>query len=173
MPNFRRALPVILIFGLTLLLLGCQENAAHVAQTDPADPAAEQADAVNEEPVLEVTVPAGKTDRLPGSLKWDSVAVYSAGIDFVIDQPAGLRTQVTSTQTATGSTVKQTTETSPASVESEQTVSGTGTTTTTSSYQSSAGGVSTNITVDGSMTVKEQTTIGSGSGSSDNWWNND
>jgi len=119
---------------------------------------------------LQVEVPDGKTDRLPGSLKWDSITIYAEGIDFISDQPEGLLTQVSSTQTITvdSTTTTQTTETAVVTEESEPATQGSGGSTT--SIQSSGGGVTTDITVDGTIKMTESTTSGSDSQSNTTWW---
>ncbi len=40
--------------------------------------------------MMEIVVPEGKTDRLPGSLRWESVELYAMGIDFYEEQTGGL-----------------------------------------------------------------------------------
>ena len=144
-----------------MAMTGCLNNAA-----DNQQPAQEQAvegpvEAASGE--TDVVVPEGKNDRLPGSLKWESVTLYSQGLDFLADQENGLHSIKISSQTSTSSSA-ETGET--ATSDSSQEASG-GTTTT---HSSSAGGISTDVTVDGSMKVTESTTSGSGSQSSSTWW---
>ncbi len=162
---------LVLLITLALLLSGCLNNST-TSDSSTADEAA--TGTVNSD--LNVEIPDGKTDRLPGSLKWDSVVTYTAGIDFFNDQPDGLHTQATSAGAKTSVTIESsttadgdTTQTTETAVTAEGDNQGSGGSTT--SIQSSGGGVTTDVTVDGSMTVTESTTSGSGgSQSTTNWW---
>ncbi len=167
MPDIKRALLVTLIITLTLFMFGCLEKASNEGNLTDNDQVIEEAAATQP---LQVEVPDGKTDRLPGSLKWDSITIYAEGIDFISDQPEGLLTQVSSTQTITvdSTTTTETTETAVVTEESETANQGSGGSTT--SIHSSSGGITTDITVDGSIKVTESTTSTSGSQSTTNWW---
>jgi hypothetical protein len=168
---FKHFLYVLLIIALIMATTGCLDSAG-----DDEQPAREQA---REEPVeaasgeaLSIVVPDGKSDRLPGSLKWDSITLYSQGLDFLADQENGLHSIKISSQSSTssstsGSNSAETGQT--AAVESSQETGGG----TTSTHSSSAGGISTNVTVDGSMKVTESTTSGSGNQGSSTWWDMD
>jgi len=172
----KRAITAFLVITLVLFVLGCGENPATVGEQplqEEASPVELETAAAQE---FEVSVPDGKTDRLPGSLKWNSVTVYTAGIDFISDQPDGLLTNAVSTQTTVTSTsttqTVETTATTEKSEESEQTgqTQG-GSSTYTSTYTGGGGNVTTNVTVDGSMKITESTTINNGgSGGSTNWY---
>lgn len=175
MLGVRRSLVVLLFIILAIFLFGCRENPATTLDEqlpEEALPAEVENIAAQD---FDVLVPEGKTDRLPGSLKWNSITVYTAGIDFIRDQQDGLLTNSTSVQTTVTSTsTSNTVETTATTEESEQAgqsgQSGGGS--YTSTYTGGGGNVSTNVTVDGSMSITESTTINNGgSGSSGtNWW---
>jgi hypothetical protein len=113
----------------------------------------------------------GKKDRLPGSLKWGSIAMYKADEDFLVDHPEGLKAvssyNVQSTLTGTSSGSTMTTSVS-SETNTGQAATGSGGGSSTTSVTTSGGGISTSVTVDGSLTMKETTTYDSG----DNQWFN-
>jgi hypothetical protein len=168
----KHALVVFLVITLTLFAFGCRENPTAIVEEqlpEEASPEEVETAAAQE---FDVFVPDGKTDRLPGSLKWDSVTVYVAGIDFIRDQPEGLLTNAVSTQTTVTSTSTTTTTETTATTEETGQSGQSGGGSYTSTYTGGGGSVSTNVTVDGSMSITESTTINNGdSGSSGtNWW---
>lgn len=172
MLGIKRALVVFIVVSLAIFVFGCSENPSATGEQQLPEEASpgevETAAAQN----IDVFVPDGKTDRLPGSLKWDSVTVYTAGIDFIRDQSDGLLTNAVSTQTSVTSTsTTQTVETTATTEGSEQTgQSGGGS--YTSTYTGGGGSVSTDVTVDGSMKITESTTINNGGSGSNSttWW---
>jgi len=168
----KHALVVFLVITLALFAFGCRENPAAVVEEQLPEEASPDEVEVAATQEFDVFVPEGKTDRLPGSLKWDSVTVYVAGIDFIKDQPEGLRTNAVSTQTTVTSTSTTTTTETTATTEETGQSGQSGGGSYTSTYTGGGGSVSTNVTVDGSMSITESTTINNGgSGSSDtNWW---
>ncbi len=173
MLKVKRALVVFLVITLALIAFGCRENSSTTVEEQLPEEASPNEVETAAAQDFDVFVPDGKTDRLPGSLKWNSVTVYTAGIDFISDQPDGLLTNAASTQTTVTSTsTSQTVETTATTEGNEQTgQSGGGS--YTSTYTGGGGSVSTDVTVDGSMSITESTTINNGgsSGSSGtNWW---
>ncbi|MDY6826226.1 MAG: hypothetical protein SVV67_03480 [Bacillota bacterium] len=62
-----------------------------ITEMEPADDFTDEHTAVNEEVAEEVVVPSDKSDRLPGSLNWDSIALYASGKDFY--REGGLKTE--------------------------------------------------------------------------------
>ncbi len=171
MLGVKRALVIFLVITLALFVFGCRENpSATVEEQLPEEASPNEVETAAAQD-FDVFVPDGKTDRLPGSLKWGSVTVYTAGIDFIRDQSDGLLTNAVSTQTTVTSTSKtvETTATTEGNEQAGQSGGGS----YTSTYTGGGGSVSTNVTVDGSMSVTESTTINNGgsSGSSGtNWW---
>lgn len=111
----------VLIVFMVMPLLGCSEQAGK--QEISEDKAIEEiASADISEEKTAITVPPGKADRLPGSLRWNSVELYAQGIDFFKDQAEGLtsddindttREEVTATEPSepaqTADTASQTT----------------------------------------------------------------
>lgn len=165
MLKIKGALIIFPLLVLMLLVFGCNEKAAQNSEPDVLIEAAEEE--IMPEAEVEVIARQGKKDRLPGSLKWGSIAIYKANEDFLADHPEGLKAvssynvQSTFTGTSSGSTTTT-------SVSSE-TSTGQGTTGSGgSSSTTSSGGISTSVTVDGSLTMKETTTFDSG----DNEWLN-
>lgn len=79
----------VLIVFMVMPLFGCS-NQASVQEERESETAEEIAFADISEEKTAITVPPGKTDRLPGSLRWSSVELYARGIDFFNDQPEGL-----------------------------------------------------------------------------------
>ncbi len=163
------ALIIFPVLVLMLLVFGCNEQATQDSEPEILIEAAEEEIAPEAE--VEVIARQGKKDRLPGSLKWGSIAMYKANEDFLADHPEGLKAvssynvQSTLSETSTGSTMTT-------SVSSE-TGTGQGTTDSggssqTTSVTTSGGGISTSVTVDGSLTMTETTTIDN----SDNEWFN-
>lgn len=85
-----RSFFIILVVAFVFLpLFGCNKQAAE-QEIQESELVEEIASTDISEEKTAVTVPPGKTDRLPGSLRWSSVELYAQGIDFFKDQPEGL-----------------------------------------------------------------------------------
>jgi hypothetical protein len=168
----KRAITFFLVIALTFFAFGCRENTTGVGELElPGEISSDELETAAAQE-FEIFIPDGKADRLPGSLKWNSVTVYIAGIDFMNDQPDGLLTNVGSAQTTiTSTTTTKTVETTATTESSEQAGQSSGGS-YTSTYTGGGGSISTDVTVDGSMSITESTTINNGgSGSSGtNWW---
>ena len=101
------------------------------------------------EPVVENNIETiarqGEKDRLPGSLKFASITLQAAGVDFFKDQPEGLKALNTSEQ---DSVAVQPAKTNPPEEETttEQTTETTGTATTPET--TGPGGTTTPIIID-------------------------
>ncbi len=101
------------------------------------------------EPVVENNIETiarqGEKDRLPGSLKFASITLQAAGVDFFKDQPEGLKTLNTSGQ---DSVAVQPAEVNPPEEETttEQTTETTETATTTET--SGPGGNTTTVIIE-------------------------
>lgn len=167
--KIKGALIIFPILVLMLLVFGCNEQNAHVSEPEILTEAAEEEMAPEAE--VEVIARQGKKDRLPGSLKWGSIAMYKANEDFLVDHPEGLKAvssynvQSTFTETSSGST---TTTSVSSETSTGQGTTGSGGSSSTTSVTTSGGGISTSVTVDGSLTMTETTTYDSG----DNGWFN-
>lgn len=163
------ALIIFPLLVLLLLIFGCSEKVAQDNEPQILIETAEEE--IAPEAKVEVIARQGKKDRLPGSLKWGSIAMYKSNEDFLTDHPEGLKAvssynvQSTFTETSSGSTTTT-------SVSSETSIgqgtTGSGGSSSSTSVTTSGGGVSTSATVDGSLTMKETTTYDS----SDNEWFN-
>jgi cytoskeletal protein RodZ len=169
--KIKGALIIFPILVLALLLFGCNEQNAQVSEPEILiEPAEEE---IMLEAEVEVISRQGDKDRLPGSLKWGSIAMYKANEDFLADHPEGLKAvssydvQSTFTETSSGSTT--TTSVSSETSTSQGTTAAGGNSSTTS-VTTSGGGISTSVTVDGSLTMTETTTYDSGD---DGWFNID
>ncbi len=157
---------VLIIFPtlvLMLLVFGCLENDA--VDSEPEILIEEAEEEIVTESEVEVIARQGQRDRLPGSLKWGSIAMYKANEDFLTDHPEGLKAvssynvQSTLTETSSGST---TTTSVSSETSSGQAATGSGGSSSTTSVTTSGGGISTSVTVDGSLTMNETTTIDNG-----------
>ncbi|OPL10378.1 MAG: hypothetical protein AVO34_10870 [Firmicutes bacterium ML8_F2] len=62
-----------------------------ITEIEPADDFTDENNNVEDEVTEEIVIPADKSDRLPGSLNWDSISLYVAGIDFF--REGGLKTE--------------------------------------------------------------------------------
>lgn len=89
MQQFRAFFVIAAVTFLLLSSLGCS-NQAGVQEERENEPVEEIVSPITHEENIAVTVPQGKTDRLPGSLRWNSIELYAQGIDFFKDQPEGL-----------------------------------------------------------------------------------
>ncbi|MCJ7807057.1 MAG: hypothetical protein MUP57_05880 [Clostridia bacterium] len=102
------------------------------------------------EPVVENNIETiarqGEKDRLPGSLKFASITLQTAGVDFFKDQPEGLKALDASGQ---DSVAVQPAEVNPPEEETttEQTTETTGTVTTTET--AGPGGNTTTVIIEG------------------------
>ena len=94
---------------------------------------------------IETIARQGEKDRLPGSLKFASITLQAAGVDFFNDQPEGLKGLNTSGQ---DSVAVQPAKTNPPEEETtEQTTETTGTASTTET--SGPGGKTTTVIIEG------------------------
>lgn len=163
MKILKNSLYLLLISALLVTAAGCTDNLGDSSKKPAAETVDETALVAEEasgDEAPEILVSEGKNDRLPGSLKWVSVSLYNQGFDFFADQEKGLLSTQSTSQSKKGS-AETTGDASAAENEGS----------TTTSHQSSAGGVSTDVTVDGSMTVTESTTVDGQSGTI--WWEMD
>ncbi len=165
------ALIIFPILVMMLLVFGCNEKTVQDSEPEILiEPAEEE---VLPEAEIEVIARLGKKDRLPGSLKWGSIAMYKANEDFFADHPEGLKAvssynvHSTLSETTSGST---TTTTVSSETSTSQGTTGSEGSSSTTSVNTSGGGISTSVTVDGSLTMNETTTIDSGDSE---WFNMD
>lgn len=165
---------VLIIFPaliLMLLVFGCLENDA--VDSEPEILIEETEEEIVPESEVEVIARQGKKDRLPGSLKWGSIAMHKANEDFLADHPEGLKAvrsynvQSTLTETSSGSTTTTSVSSEPGT---DQGTKGSGSNSSTTSVTTSGGGITTSVTVDGSLTMNETTTIDNGDSE---WFNMD
>jgi hypothetical protein len=169
--KIKGALIIFPLLFLMLLTFGCNEKV--LQDNEPQVLVGTAEEEVAPEAGVEVIARQGKKDRLPGSLKWGSIAMYKADEDFLTDHPEGLKAvssynvQSTFTGTSSGST---TTTSVSSEASTNQGTTDSGGSSSTTSVTTSGGGVSTSITVDGSLTMKETTTYDSGDSG---WFNID
>lgn len=80
-------LSILCILVFTLFLIGCNDEAAQEIETaaQPADQAL-NSEVIDQDEHLEDLVRYGPQDRLPGSLKFASVSLQAAGVDFFNEQ---------------------------------------------------------------------------------------
>lgn len=83
----RGLLSILCILLFALFLIGCNDKATPEIETtvQPADQAL-NAEVTDQDQHLEDLVRYGPQDRLPGSLKFASVSLQEAGVDFFNDQ---------------------------------------------------------------------------------------
>lgn len=169
MKLLKSVLYIILITALIFATTGCL-NKASVSAPQAAD--AEEEMLTEEEgaladEALDVLTSEDKTDRLPGSLKWASVTLYAQGLDFFADQENGLYS-IKETSKVSASSAKENAISTQEGEGTETEDSGKTGGSSTAVHQSSSGGVSTDLSVDGSMKVTESTTM---DGQNSNiWW---
>lgn len=89
MQQFRIFFIVLLIAFIFMFLLGCSNQAGEQGIQE-SEIVEEAVSTIIPEENTTVNVPPGKADRLPGSLRWNSVELYAQGVDFFKDQPNGL-----------------------------------------------------------------------------------
>lgn len=83
-------LVIILLALIMLLQFGCSGQTPGgevVTETDTSEDTVSSLDEADE---ADIKIPQGKIDRLPGSLRWETVEFYAQGFDFYKDQPGGL-----------------------------------------------------------------------------------
>ncbi len=131
MSKLRDAMLVLLAFLFSVYYIG--NNV--IAQTEPVI-----------EPDVETIARQGEKDRLPGSLKFASITLQAAGIDFFIDQPEGLRALSSTKQENVAAQKPAKTEQPKEETTVEQT---TGTSGTTTTITIGPGGSSTTVVVNG------------------------
>ncbi len=171
MLKIKGALIIFPILVLVLLVFGCNEQNAQVSEPEILIESAEEE--IMSEAEVDVISSQGKKDRLPGSLKWGSIAKYKANEDFLADHLEGLKAvssynvQSTFTETSSGST---TTTSVSSETSTGQGTSGSGGSSSTTSVTTSGGGISTSVTVDSSLTMNATTTYDSGN---NEWFNID
>ena len=171
-PKVKSAILILLVLILPISFTGCFEEATQDSEPEVLiETAAEE---ILPEAELEVIARQGKKDRLPGSLKWGSIAMYKANEDFLADHPEGLKAvssynvQSTFSETSSGSTTTTTTVSSETGT--GQGATGSEGSSSTTSVTTSGGGISTSVTVDGSLTMNETTTYDNGDSE---WFNID
>lgn len=133
MQQFRIFFIVLLIAFIFMPLLGCSNQADEqgIQESEIVD---EAVSTIIPEENTAVTVPPGKADRLPGSLRWNSVELYAQGIDFFKDQPNGLASSEVSNNAQEETATTESSEPAQAADAASQ---------TTDSGQTSAGETST------------------------------
>ncbi len=182
---------MLIVISLLLISIGCNNNAQPESESEITEGIITQvevndtkADDAEEKETIIVNARQGNDDRLPGSLKFTSVAMYKDGKDFYADYDEGLNAvrgyRIESEDTGAGTSYAETTEAADIKPSEKDDTKQSDDSDTSSGetvrvkINSNVGGVTTQGTFEGDTFKHEHNvTIGNGSSDSTPWYNAD